>query len=435
MWVVASTVATPYVYQYYSDDNWGSVIHLTSNNTTESYSTGYQSADHTMTPVSNTKTSLAGGGGKIVTVVDLGTSGVRMTQTFTHNTGDRFVTKRWVLTNRGTKTYTGARFYHGGDCYFGGDDDSWGFYDAAKKMVYVRNVDYLNWGLMGFFASPSTPASHYFEGQYDDGNDYAEDRVNLPDTVISTSYEDAGYYLQWDRATLAPGASWTIEATELWTPAGALQIIAPPARNVTRNQTVTVPFTVQSLAAAPVTITLAASCDKSWSTSLIGSAVVTLAPNASVTRNVKVKVPAGATGTAKVKLAGSGDGTATAIATLKVVVPAPAHPKFFLGVPHLRWIIGRGHLFVVYGALRPAHKSHTKWVRLTFQRWNGDEWVHVKTIKAYSYSKGSPSHALWEVDKLEPRREVSRPGTSSQGFRWTGLHNRMETLLRPLAGR
>ena len=150
------------------------------------------------TPVSNTKSSLSGGGGRIVTVVDLGTSGVRMTQTFTHNTGDRFVSKRWVITNRGSTTYTGVRMYHGGDTYFGGEDSAFGFYDPVKRMVYIRNADFARWGIMGFYASPSTPASHYYEGQYSTGNSYATSRANLPNTV-DPSYLDAGYYLQWDR--------------------------------------------------------------------------------------------------------------------------------------------------------------------------------------------------------------------------------------------
>ncbi|NTU85554.1 MAG: hypothetical protein HGA45_40405, partial [Chloroflexales bacterium] len=40
-------------------------------------------------------------------------------------------------------------------------------------------------------------------------------------------------YLQWDHATLAPGASWTIQAYEVWTPGGALQMVAPASQNAT----------------------------------------------------------------------------------------------------------------------------------------------------------------------------------------------------------
>lgn len=421
MWVVASTVATPYVYQYFSDDAWGSVIHLSSNNTTTSYSTGYQSADSTMTPISNTKTALAGGGGKIVTVVALGTSGVRMTQTFTHNAGERFVSKRWVITNTGSTTYTGARFYHGGDTYFGGSDSAYGFYDPSKHMVYIRNNDFTNWGIMGSYASPSTPASHYYEGQYNTGNGYASGRQNLPDTV-NPSYLDAGYYLQWDRATLAPGASWTIDAYETWSAAGPLQIFAPPAQNVSRGQTVTIPYTLQSLNSAVVTITLAATNNKGWTTTLVGGTIATIAPNASIVRNVKVKIPAGATGTGSVKLSGSGDGTATATATLKVIVPPVTPPKvnskFVLGIPHLRWIVGQGRMFVVYGTLRPAHKTRTKWVRLRFERWNGHKYVHVKTILAYSYSTGSPSlhYGKWtKLDRAGKYRVSARHPADADG--------------------
>jgi hypothetical protein len=391
MWIKPSTnPAGPYVYQYYGQSAWGSVVHLTSTVATTSYSTGYQSANSTMTPVSNTKTALAGGGGKIVTVVMLGSSGVRLTQTFTHNAGDRFVSKRWVLTNTGSTPYTNVRLYHGGDTYFGGVDSAYGFYDAAKKMVYIRNNDFTNWGIMGFYASPSTPSTRYYEGQYSVGNSYARNRTARPNTV-DPSYLDAGYYLQWDRATLAPGASWTIDAYETWSAAGPLQIFAPTLRNVKRGQTVTVPFTLQSLSSNVVTLTLTPSCTKAWSPTLVGSATATIAPNASIQRSVRVKVPAGATGTAYVKLSASGDGTASASAPLKVVVPPVTSTELVLGIPHLRWIVGQGQPFVVYGTLRPAHKTRTKWVKLRFERWNGEKWVWVKTITAYSYSKGSPS--------------------------------------------
>lgn len=58
-------------------------------------------------------------------------------------------------------------------------------------------------------------------------------------------------------------------------------------------------------------------------------------------------------------------------------------------------------MFVVYGALRPAHKTRTKWVRLRFERKKGGEWVHVKTILAYSYSTGSPSLHYGKWTKLK----------------------------------
>ena len=73
--------------------------------------------------------------------------------------------------------------------------------------------------------------------QYSTGNGYASSRANLPNTV-NPSYLDAGYYLQWDRATLAPGASWTIDAYETWSAAGPLQILAPSREDVKRTQTV-----------------------------------------------------------------------------------------------------------------------------------------------------------------------------------------------------
>jgi hypothetical protein len=62
-----------------------------------------------------------------------------------------------------------------------------------------------------------------------------------------------------------------------------------------------------------------------------------------------------------------------------------------LGTPKLSWIVRRGRLFRVLGALRPAHKTKSKWIVLSFERRVGKEWRVVKNVVATSYSTGSPS--------------------------------------------
>ena len=80
--------------------------------------------------------------------------------------------------------------------------------------------------------------------------------------------------------------------------------------------------------------------------------------------------------------------------------------------------MGRGRLFEVYGSLSPAHKTRTKWVRLRFERWNGKRWVWVKTVKAYSYSKGSPSshYGVWtHLDRAGKYRVRARHPDDADG--------------------
>ncbi|MBL8144441.1 MAG: tandem-95 repeat protein [Acidobacteria bacterium] len=311
----AQGAGDPYVGQYCCNGpTWGTVIWL--NGGSAKFSSPYQGQTG-FTPVSNTLQAVTGGS-QIVTVVDLGATGLRLTQVFTYIEGTRYVTKDWTLTNTGGSSYTDLRLFHGGDTFFGGVDSAYGFYDAANSMVYVRNNDYTNWGLMGFYANPGTPASHYFQGHYGTGNSYAKDTGSLPDSVVS-SYTDSGYYLQWNRATLAPGQSWSIQAFETWTPAGGVQVLAPANQNTTADTTVTLPFTVQNLTASGATYSLTATSGAGWTTTLPGGANVTVPANSSSTVNVQVVVPPGASGSSTVTLATGGGGVASASNTLTVV--------------------------------------------------------------------------------------------------------------------
>jgi hypothetical protein len=381
----------PFVQQYFGGSAWGNVINIYDGETTSTFTSGYGSGT-LVTPVSNDIVPAAGGS-SVVTVVRLGTTGVQLTQRFTHLTGDRFVTKEWSFTNTSTVTFSRARLYHGGDTYFGNNDAAYGFYDASRKMVYVRNSDFTNWGLMGFYPDPSTLANHYFEGHYSTGNSYANAGTDLPDTVSAT-YQDAGYYLQWDRGAFAPGQTWSIKAYEVWTPAGALQMLAPGTMPASAGTVANVPFTIQNLSETTMTLTLAPSSDVGWSTSVVGGTSLVLGPVGVVTRNVSVNLPAGAGGEGFVTLTASGDATATA--STRLVVSASTS-VLRLGTPGVRWIVRRNRPFVVFGALRPRHAPDTKWVRLRFERWTRRGWRHAKTVDAWSYSTGSPSlhYGLW----------------------------------------
>ena len=147
----------PYIAQYCcgttNPQGWGSALWLqNSAGTWSSAGSGYLLSG--FTAVSNT-TVVSGTSTEIVTVVNAGSSGVRVTQRIRHVAGDRFVTKEWSIENTGSTSYQAARFYHGGDTMFGGDDSASGFYDASKSMVYIRNNAFADWGIMGFYANPA----------------------------------------------------------------------------------------------------------------------------------------------------------------------------------------------------------------------------------------------------------------------------------------
>jgi len=303
----------PYVRQYYCGSCGGLSLFL-DGTTGDHFATGYLSGT-LVTPVSNTTVPVPGGT-SIVTVVNLGGTGVRLTQTFTHLAGTRYVSKSWLLENLGTATHNDLRFIFGQDTYFGDNDFAYGFFDAANSMVFIRNQNTTDWGIMGFYANSATPADHYFEGFYGTGYQLASSG-QLPDS-IDASYVDASYYLQWNRATLAPGASWSISATEVWTPANDLQVLAPNAQIVGSGTTATLSFTVQNLSNSALSVNLAATAGSpGWTATLNGGATRTIPANSSLPVTVSAGVPLSANGASLISLsATSGSLSSTASATL-----------------------------------------------------------------------------------------------------------------------
>ena len=204
--------------QYYHGDNCGSVLVVNYENTflEQRFVSPYfedpeDSSSSVFTPVSMNKVSDY----EINAVFDAGVSGLRVSQNIVYVDGERYYKKIWSISNEGIETYSDLRFSHGGDNEFAGEDRNTGHYDDNLKMVYLTNSDASIDGIMGFYADSSSPSSHYQEGFIGDVWDNMFDGL-LTDTVNPEDH-DAAYALQWNRASLAPGETWTITAYEKWT--------------------------------------------------------------------------------------------------------------------------------------------------------------------------------------------------------------------------
>lgn len=300
------------VKQYYGTpetnvSNWGSIVLVGSDKYSaqklDSQGGKFFQSLPEFTSVSNTLTAITGGR-RITTEVRLGVTDLYLIQTFTHLDGKRQLNKRWRLENRSaTTTYNNLKLLHGGDTQFGNVDEAFGFFDPAKTMVYVRNQDYTNWGFMGFYANPASPADAYCEGQYTSCNQLAA-QGNLNNQIkfgASADFHDAGYWLQWNRSDIAPGEAWEIDAYEIWTDGGPVQILAPASQNVAPNSKLTLPFTVQNLTAKqsagvdnpPAELDLTA-VSGPWNSRILGATHLSLDPESSATVQVEVTVPASA---------------------------------------------------------------------------------------------------------------------------------------------
>ena len=271
-------------YQYYSARAKNNVLWL--NDGTEGYdtynpSTANCSACTDFTPVSNSKPDAW----TIVTVYDAGSTGIRITQTVSYMDGAKFYNITWSIENTGSSTYTDLMWQHGGDTYFGGMDYANGFYDPGLDMVYITNAGVT--GIMGLLGTPLSPIDHYYESTYSAVRSALNSGSSLPDTVDS-SYLDAGYAVEWDRASLAPGETWVISAIEKWTTTGDVQVLAPAGQSGTVGDTFNYNFTVQNLQSSGDTFDLSTDSSEGWTINLPGGSAVTIAAGSSEVVQVQV---------------------------------------------------------------------------------------------------------------------------------------------------
>ncbi|MCP4640032.1 MAG: hypothetical protein GY851_06355, partial [bacterium] len=252
--------------QYFAEACWGTNVWLNGTSTADHYHSDYYWGGAPLTEVSHSKN----GSWEVETVFGLGTD-AELRQVITYTNGDYYYKRHWELTNASGGTLSDLRFFHGGDTYFGGDDSARSWWNPTQNMIYVNNSNFSNCGVMGFYGAPATPADHYFGGGFWTGTEQAGMTGRLDDTA-DANYVDAGYQLEWDRATLANGDTWVIEAYEVWTDPTAVQVLAPADQLTVADATVAIEFTLHNLDASSRTFDLSAVSDLGWAVTLTDGA-------------------------------------------------------------------------------------------------------------------------------------------------------------------
>ncbi len=296
-------------HQYYGDPgdwSWNTNIHFTDGATkyhvftpdSLMYTTD-PDYNATLTPVPLGIGTQVASGNSVTTTWTLHSGALQLVQTVTYIPGSYYVEKDFVLTNLSDKTFTDVNLIHGGDTYFGGDDDSYSYFDATNRMVYIRNEDMTTFGLMGYSGGATSPADHYFVGYYWDGGQLAANGL-LNDFVLSEEKEDAGYQLEWDRPSLAPAESLSIVSYERITGASPVQVLAPAEKDTLPGTNVTYSFVLQNFGDTAADFTLLPTSEHGWPVTVTGGNSVNL-PSLGTPINIEVvvTVPAGtAAGTA-----------------------------------------------------------------------------------------------------------------------------------------
>ena len=159
----------------------------------------------------------------VTTVLDAGTTGIRVTQRVSYVNGQDYFRLQWDAVNfsGSAKTIT---LFHAADSYFANDDYGQGYHDPASGAV----GSYVSSGPWYMLFVPASPATAYQEGWfYDiwDGIGYCGDNQTCPVSgscdpgpgfanTLEAAGVDNGFGLQWER-TLGSGAAGSL--SDWWT--------------------------------------------------------------------------------------------------------------------------------------------------------------------------------------------------------------------------
>ncbi|MGQ9928406.1 MAG: hypothetical protein ACUVS4_16250 [Chloroflexaceae bacterium] len=201
--------------QFYADTDGGTFVQVDGVVYGSTPQAGGGFAPRPFTPVSNSSVTGSGTAAdpfKIVTEVDAGTSGVRISQVTTYVNGE--LRYRVAITARNTSSANrSVRIFHGADLYlnFPGNvlDSGFGFFDPPTGAVGALSQDRRS--VQVFI--PDTAPTAYQEAPYATFWRRIGGAGGAPgpgfDNTIDSSFHDTAAGLQYD-LTLAPGASGTV---------------------------------------------------------------------------------------------------------------------------------------------------------------------------------------------------------------------------------
>ncbi|KRE93577.1 hypothetical protein ASG76_14115 [Nocardioides sp. Soil774] len=181
---------------------------------------GYQA----FTPVSQAGPTGAGTQASpyvLTTVVDLGTSGVRLAQTDTYVVGQESYRTDLALTSRDGAAHS-AIVYRAGDCYLQDSDQGLGqvFSGNSPNCKAEPGSPDPN-RVEGFF--PLTGPSHYMEAGFSEVWSAVGAKTQLPDTCRCAENIDNGIGLSWAAAIAAAGTT-NISSLTNFSPVGAVPV-------------------------------------------------------------------------------------------------------------------------------------------------------------------------------------------------------------------
>ncbi len=175
------------------------------------------------TPVSQTGPTGSGTNADpytIVTVVDAGTTGIRLTQTDTYTTGlESFRTD--VRVNNTSGSSKTVRVYRAADCYLQNSDQGYGVADTANGAIACATGVESGARIEQWF--PITAGSHYYEDFYGSVYSQITQQLAFPDSCTCSTFQDNGAGLSWD-GTIANAGTKTFSSFITFSPLGIVPL-------------------------------------------------------------------------------------------------------------------------------------------------------------------------------------------------------------------
>jgi LPXTG-site transpeptidase (sortase) family protein len=138
----------------------------------------------------------------------------KVTQVVTYTADTDYYSITWsIQNNTGSDNSSGLRWITGGDTTLAGTDTGSGWVKKEDNVIQEVGVTNPGTGQKMWLKTLSDTVSHYESQSYGSVN-YNANNGLLTDTINDDPATDNAYAMQWDIASLADGATWTIEAEE-----------------------------------------------------------------------------------------------------------------------------------------------------------------------------------------------------------------------------
>jgi hypothetical protein len=219
---------------------------------------------------------------------------LRIKQITYYPPGSAVIYYTWEVTNISVSTISDLRLFSGGDTYLQGGDNGAGFWLGMDNTVGVKktigtNLQKLN--MQGI----TIPYAYESRGYWD----VYQSVVNnaLTNVLDENEWTDNGMALEYRKASLIAGTTWTIEAIEKFSASPITNVIvtAPLSGQVAPGSSTDLNFTMRNRTATATTVTIVPTVDLAgWTVELISpESPFILAGNAIQDVLIRINCPAG----------------------------------------------------------------------------------------------------------------------------------------------